>query len=610
MSYRAVSAFRLPPRGNRNTITVMPKHRGNLLAALRPFSRAQLVLFGALLACVGVFVLARVHAAGPPLSNCSSITYTAPSGAANNITFTFNQSYQCGQFANGDWFVLPASPGGAVTVTSMTPDYANGRNGYDVNPNPNQSPQRFNSLMLSYQAPVALPLAVTGNQSLVKTVSTSGCVGNVNCNQFAAVLTVLDTAPADPASTFRPPYTGSTFKTQFSATNLQTGLLQRLSSSCCTDKITNATANKWTKNLRLDYSSNSVDGGGRMETVDGSPDGRGWGADMTLRDTQLVAWLNLDNACTTTPCTAAQDLTAKLPVLTGEVQEGIDLWGAYKQGGGFWRGGGGNGTGKLFNITFAATILNDTGMKSDIANVDGTKFWETYSLWMGTNNQAIWGQPTGNESEYWSELQGSNPSSKTIKDPYGYIDGGTLPGSWYEGITADPVTYMSLMVRIMPQMLANWTHVNRANESLLGFGDRWHTHGALTLPDPCAPKTGTYGTNYGPNGSGGCIPGSGRVPSDDGYKDLGAPRVSAFMEEMYTAFRNNLPTPTPTATPTPTPTPSPSGKIGDLNSDSIVNVFDLSILLSHWGANYAPADLNSDSTVNVFDLSILLSHWG
>jgi len=71
------------------------------------------------------------------------------------------------------------------------------------------------------------------------------------------------------------------------------------------------------------------------------------------------------------------------------------------------------------------------------------------------------------------------------------------------------------------------------------------------------------------------------------------------------------PTPTPTATPTPTPTPSPTGTpiVGDVNTDGHVNIFDLSILLSHWGTNYSTADFNSDSTVNIFDLSILLSHW-
>jgi hypothetical protein len=55
---------------------------------------------------------------------------------------------------------------------------------------------------------------------------------------------------------------------------------------------------------------------------------------------------------------------------------------------------------------------------------------------------------------------------------------------------------------------------------------------------------------------------------------------------------------------------SSSGKIGDLNNDNQVNIFDLSILLSAWGTANPTADLNHDNTVNIFDLSIFLSHWG
>jgi hypothetical protein len=57
----------------------------------------------------------------------------------------------------------------------------------------------------------------------------------------------------------------------------------------------------------------------------------------------------------------------------------------------------------------------------------------------------------------------------------------------------------------------------------------------------------------------------------------------------------------------------PTDPPGDVNSDNVVNIFDLSIMLSNWGrTGMTPAqgDLNSDNAVNIFDLSILLSNWG
>jgi hypothetical protein len=53
-----------------------------------------------------------------------------------------------------------------------------------------------------------------------------------------------------------------------------------------------------------------------------------------------------------------------------------------------------------------------------------------------------------------------------------------------------------------------------------------------------------------------------------------------------------------------------TGKLGDLNDDNKVDIFDLSILLTRWGSNDTTADLNHNGTVDIFDLSILLSHWG
>lgn len=48
----------------------------------------------------------------------------------------------------------------------------------------------------------------------------------------------------------------------------------------------------------------------------------------------------------------------------------------------------------------------------------------------------------------------------------------------------------------------------------------------------------------------------------------------------------------------------------DINSDGIVNISDLSLLLSKWGSNDAAADINHDGTVAISDLSFLLGKWG
>jgi hypothetical protein len=49
---------------------------------------------------------------------------------------------------------------------------------------------------------------------------------------------------------------------------------------------------------------------------------------------------------------------------------------------------------------------------------------------------------------------------------------------------------------------------------------------------------------------------------------------------------------------------------GDLNNDNVVNISDLSILLSNYGTSNSAADINSDGSVNILDLSVLLSHYG
>lgn len=53
-----------------------------------------------------------------------------------------------------------------------------------------------------------------------------------------------------------------------------------------------------------------------------------------------------------------------------------------------------------------------------------------------------------------------------------------------------------------------------------------------------------------------------------------------------------------------------AAKVGDVNLDGMVNIFDLSSLLSHYNTNFPAADFDHNGIVNIFDLSALLAHFG
>ncbi|WP_437913810.1 hypothetical protein WME73_46480 [Sorangium sp. So ce302] len=459
------------------------------------------------------------------------LRYEAPSGSSNDITFRFDKAYACGQYATGEYFVI--SENGVASITTITPEAAGGRHGVDVNPPPD-GPQRWDDRLDDHAPPISLPYAAPPGSSVVKYVSdnpSGDCdgAGEKSCGRFAAVVTVIDAPPADPSTTFRPPFVG-TNKPVLSTSTLQTQLLSRLQAACA-DTPSLETAQAWTRHLRLDYTSHSVTCD-LMPPEDALPDGRPWSTDIWARDTDVYAWLHLADVCGAPPCTPEEDLAAKFPVLVGYVQHGIDIWGVDRMGASLFRGGGGNGGGKLFAYAFAAAMLADPAMLADLAAVDAGRFFETASYYAGKNGAALWGQPVGTEEEYWDDF--SDQSTRTIRDPYGYIDGGFEPGGWYQDNTAKPTKYSALLMRLMPALAAAWP-VNK--DVLLSYADRWVDHGALTQPDPCAPVGGQYGSDHGPDGSGDCISGSGRVPELDGSNKDGGNRERAMGECMWSSFR-------------------------------------------------------------------------
>ena len=211
-----------------------------------------------------------------------------------------------------------------------------------------------------------------------------------------------------------------------------------------------------------------------------------------------------------------------MPVLIGLVQDGLDLWAGTRAGLNLNRGGGGNGAGKLFLEVFAAVsaarrcpsrspppTTASSGRRSvstvaQTARRSGAKCGRTW-------DRAAW------ESSYWQNLNAC--SNCSTRDPYGLVDGGASPGTAYQRSTMLPTKYMALVLRRIPAMADYSPDLHE--EIVMEYADRVVSSGALTLPDECAPKGGTYGVDYGPDGQGGCIkgkrPGS-RQPRDDGRR--------------------------------------------------------------------------------------------
>jgi chitodextrinase len=84
-------------------------------------------------------------------------------------------------------------------------------------------------------------------------------------------------------------------------------------------------------------------------------------------------------------------------------------------------------------------------------------------------------------------------------------------------------------------------------------------------------------------------------------------KVASYDNAGNTSAQSSALSVTTASNSTPPPDTTPKA---DFNSDNIVNIFDFSIFLSHYGTSYTPCDLNKDGTVNILDFSIFLGKWG
>jgi hypothetical protein len=459
-------------------------------------------------------------APAPPPTTCASVTYDAPSGAANNIVFTFNKPYVCGQFANGDWWVS-VDGSGTVTISSITPAAAGGMNGFQVNPT-NTDRQAFDSRInfVFYDAALmpSLPLTLPGVSSVIKAVSVAA-VADPQL-QFAAVLTVVNAPITNSSEVFRPGYFASDTvgnpKTFYNTSSIRVSSLPRYTPVGVPSAATYPIAGIVTRyrHVQLDHIVGWT--AGDLHPLDNMPD---YGAQIASDNAVNLLRMLLSDFDYANP-------THK-QALVNYLQMAIDFR-SMAAGGVFWGPDGGHGNGRKLPLLFAAFAFGSTDFSNAIAL---SSFSEDQQVWRGVGGVALFGSPT-TESGYWQQAL-TGTGARDARDPYGQIDGGgaEIGGAYQFCCTAKPWKY-TVLALYMLGLESAWGNGN----TLIDYVERWVASGATALPDTCAPYDGNpanYGITFGPNGAGGCIPGAGRYPASNGINPDGGFYGATLGDELW-----------------------------------------------------------------------------
>lgn len=422
------------------------------------------------------------------------------------VTFNLDREYPCGRFANGDYWITPTdSSQGRVKVLSITPAFASGRNGFEVNPS---SVERhgFDKRAGGYNAArvPALPYAAAANESIVKAVSLAA--GDKTYLDTAVVLTVLATAPPDGGrETFRPPYFGRN-KPLYATSRLRMDRLPAL--PALSNMPTLRSLSDRYARVQLDHQLY-------------------WSADQIHPKQNMPdygAAIAMDNAVAALRLMISGDALERRQLAINLVQYGIDL-DAAMQGGLHFNADGGHRHGRKLVLALSALLLDEPAMAARVRDFQQGTYQEDDQLQIGAGaGIVLFGGPCSAE-DYW-ENQNTGGGSRDCRDPYGYIDGGQQPGDYYQYCcTAKAYKATALALRLMPALRCVWT-----DQRILLYADRWVEHGVWSQPDPYQPR-GSGALDSNP------ADGTGRWPALHGTGRDSGLYSNDFADAMWTAYR-------------------------------------------------------------------------
>ncbi len=280
--------------------------------------------------------------------NCASITRLA-------ITWTFDQSYPCGQYVNGDRYVV--APNG-IRITNISPMsiVSGGRtiNGSTINPEVGQWTQHgFDSMMAGVglnfvpsmnagrpnerDISATNPSIVPAGSSFISSISHPNGENRPTLTDIS-ILTVVAVTPLE--GSFRPPYAGDDKTAYWQKSQLDYSKLQNVtfSGGPSLDGEAAKYARPW-----FEYGTEQA--GRYYHPANHQPE---YGLDMGTALGQSILTLHIN-------ATDAQKEKLVIPL----VQFGIDLYGAATTGA-IWAGAGGLNAGRKGPLVLAGIMLNDS----------------------------------------------------------------------------------------------------------------------------------------------------------------------------------------------------------------------------------------------------------
>jgi putative phosphoesterase len=392
------------------------------------------------------------------------------------ITWTFDSSYQCGIFANGDYWVI-----GPVTITSITPDFDGSHHGWMVNMD--SEAHGYESRAYGFDANLvpSLPYYAEPGESIVKAITIEPLTGSCRpCLKTAAVLTVVPEVPLNNGEgVFRPPFFGDE-KPYYYVDDLNLEML--ISAGVEPPADVSVDDFSWIterfKKLQLDIDSYPGEGIRPFDNYQRNGYvGYGGSLALTTGDAALRFMLNdeLDDD-------KKQDLIYF-------IQHGIDLYHTML-GGMDWEGNGGHGSGRKLTVIFTAVLFENDTWKQNILDQPETTFQEDDYLFFSEKadngrGKVLFGDSLASEYSYWFVVV-EDGHHRTAGDPYEYIDCGHVPGTSYQaGINSMIWKGPVIAMQLMPEIKELWN-----NDMFFTYVDRWFNHGTWAAPDPCAPVIG------------------------------------------------------------------------------------------------------------------------